>query len=229
MTTRKQTLLFLLLGSARFILTVAVFYLLIAASARLVMTPLFLQLEYGRPGFPEDPYGLSVEDRLHYAPPVLDYLIYNQTIDSLASLFFPDGLPLFNSRELDHMMDVQRLTAVVFSTAVVIAFVVAVTSLALRQTGHSDVIRCAFRDAGLLTLGLIGLIVVFAVSSWNAFFTGFHTAFFADGTWYFAYSDTLIRLFPEQFWFDAALAVGLLAALGALCLIFVTWRMGRSA
>ena len=44
--------------------------------------------------------------------------------------------------------------------------------------------------------------------SWDTFFTNFHKVFFEGDSWLFRRSDTLIRLFPEQFWFDAALTVG---------------------
>jgi integral membrane protein (TIGR01906 family) len=69
-------------------------------------------------------------------------------------------------------------------------------------------------------------VVLAAILSWDVFFTGFHTLFFQSDTWYFAYSDTLIRLFPEQFWFDAALLIGGLAIIEALVVIAFTirWR-----
>ena len=213
----------------RLTLTIAIFFLLIAISARLVMTRAFLSLEYNRAGFPPDPYGLTTDDRLRYAPYALDYLLNNETIAYLEKLTFPNGLPLFNERELQHMEDVQQLTVAVFTTAAWAAVFVGFVSFALARAGRRAILLRAYRDAGLLALGLIALTVAFAITSWNAFFTGFHSAFFAEGTWYFAYSDTLIRLFPEQFWFDAAIAVGVLTGLGALGLIFVTWRMGRSA
>jgi integral membrane protein (TIGR01906 family) len=57
--------------------------------------------------------------------------------------------------------------------------------------------------------------VIIAALSWDTFFTSFHSIFFASGTWQFEYSDTLIRLFPEQFWFDAAVTIGALTILGA--------------
>ncbi len=213
----------------RLILTVAIFFLLIAISARLVMTRAFLTLEYNRAGFPSDPYGFTAEDRLYYAPYALDYLLYNEDIAYLEKLAFPNGFALFNERELQHMKDVQQLTIMVFTAAVWAAVLVALVSLVLARAGRRAILLRAYRDAGLLALGVIVLTIVFAITSWNAFFTGFHSAFFAEGTWYFAYSDTLIRLFPEQFWFDAAIAVGVLTGLGALGLIFVTWRVGRSA
>lgn len=39
-----------------------------------------------------------------------------------------------------------------------------------------------------------------------------------------ALSDTLIRLFPERFWFDAALTIAGLSLLGGLLLALIGWR-----
>ena len=213
----------------RLLIVISIPFLLVALSARLVMTPPFLQFEYTRPGFPVDPYGLTTDDRLTYAPHALDYLIYAQDISSLEQLNFPDGIPLFNARELRHMVDVQILTQAVFTAAFALAAFLAILTILLWRTPHIRMINRALFEGGLLTIGLIALIVIFALASWDTFFTGFHAAFFENDTWYFAYSDTLIRLFPEQFWFDAALAVGLLTVTGASSLIFVTWQAGRSA
>jgi uncharacterized membrane protein len=52
--------------------------------------------------------------------------------------------------------------------------------------------------------------------------------FFAQGTWQFLYSDTLIRMFPEQFWFDAALVIGTLTSLGAIVILILSLRAGKS-
>jgi uncharacterized membrane protein len=43
-------------------------------------------------------------------------------------------------------------------------------------------------------------------------FVAFHNVFFEAGTWQFLFSDTLIRLFPERFWRDTFIAVGVLSA-----------------
>ena len=56
---------------------------------------------------------------------------------------------------------------------------------------------------------------------------GFHALFFEGDTWVFRTSDTLIRLFPEQFWFDAALTVAVLTVSGSLLAMLVAWRMER--
>jgi integral membrane protein (TIGR01906 family) len=198
--------------------------LLILIAVRLVMSPVFLHIEYTRPGFPVDPYGLTTEDRLRYAPKALDYLIYNQPLEALASLTFDDGTALYNTRELGHMHDVQQVTQLAFLSALLggIAF----TALAmLLGRSSSQALGRALHGGGLLTLVLIAAIVVFSVAAWDRFFVLFHSVFFADGTWTFPYSDTLIRLFPEQFWFDAAITIGGMTIIGGVLLLLIGARL----
>jgi len=50
--------------------------------------------------------------------------------------------------------------------------------------------------------------------------------FFEGDTWLFLPTDTLIRLYPEKFWFDAAVGIGGLTLLEAIALILLTrWRL----
>jgi integral membrane protein (TIGR01906 family) len=67
------------------------------------------------------------------------------------------------------------------------------------------------KRGGWLTAGLVVVIGVFGATSFDAFFTWFHSLFFVGNTWQFFYSDTLIRLFPMRFWSDAFLYAGVLA------------------
>jgi integral membrane protein (TIGR01906 family) len=194
----------------------------IILSVRLVMTPVFLHFEYTRPDFPADFYGLTTEDRLAYAPYTLVYLVEMRPLDYLADLRFPDGEPLFNPRELHHMRDVQVVTAAAFSAAIVLGGLMVIASIILLRARRARDLLSALRAAALLTLGLIALIVILAIVSWEVFFVAFHQLFFADGTWLFAYSDTLIRLFPEQFWFDAALAVGSISVILSVVTLILT-------
>jgi integral membrane protein (TIGR01906 family) len=52
--------------------------------------------------------------------------------------------------------------------------------------------------------------------AFSVFFVYFHEVFFDTGTWVFRFSDTLIRLFPERFWRDTFIAIGLLSLAGGL-------------
>lgn len=212
--------------SAETILPLSLILLLIVLAVRAVMTSLFLNIEYQRVGFPADPYGLTTAQRLEYAPLALDFLIEGRPVHFLEELAFPDGSALFNIRELGHMADVQRVAQDSFKLAWAIAAIAIICSAFLYLRDPAALKR-ALRASGLGALGMIAMVVISAIVAWDSFFTAFHGLLFASGTWVFNYSDTLIRLFPEQFWFDAALTVGALIVLGSLLLLACAWALGR--
>ncbi len=216
-----------LIPLARAYLTLIYPVLLILMGARLVMSPGFLSFEYNRPDFPADFYGFTTADRLTYAPYAVDYLLNGEDIDYLGDLTFDDGRGLFNDRELRHMRDVKALTTAAFGFAVGAgALAIAATVYLWRRAPNT--LALALRSGAFLTIALILLIALTALAAWDFFFTGFHRIFFEGDTWYFLYSDTLIRLFPEQFWFDAAILIGVIAVLAALItLTIIRIAVGR--
>ena len=198
-------------------------FLVVMIYVRIVMSPLFIQIEYNRPGFPADYYGFTVQDRLTYAPYAIQYLLNGEDIAYLGDLHFPDGKEMYNTRELHHMRDVKLVTQYAFAAAVG-AGLLALGLCVYLWRSNRPVLVSALLNGSRLTIGLIFSIVIIAVASWDTFFTTFHQLFFAGGTWQFEYSDTLIRLFPEQFWFDASLVIGGAALLTALITLFLCIR-----
>ena len=195
--------------------------LLVLANTALVVTPPALAAAYARHGFPQDPYGFTTEQRIELAMKITAWLGSMESVDALGELRFADGGAMLNARELRHMHDVKALTGV---TSRVIILALLVFTAAMLHCRRKCLLAIAMLRGALLTLGLLVSIVVLAVTSWDLIFTGFHRLFFESGTWYFAYSDTLIRLFPEQFWFDAVLSLGGLTAAEALFLVWLTTR-----
>ncbi len=191
----------------RIYLTVAFPFLLVMIFVRLIMSPLFIQFEYNRPGFPEDYYGMTSQERLQYAPFAIQYLLNGEDISYLGDLRVPDGSEMYNARELHHMRDVKLVTQYAFISAVIAGVLTTVAAYVLWRDNR-NILYSALLTGSRLTIGIIAAIVIISITSWDVFFTTFHGLFFAGGTWQFAYSDTLIRLFPEQFWFDAALIIG---------------------
>jgi integral membrane protein (TIGR01906 family) len=115
---------------------------------------------------------------------------------------------------------------VAFASALAIGILALAAAVYIRRLSR-DRLRRSLMSGALLTLGIVAAIIIVALVNWDFFFTGFHSLFFEGGTWYFLYSDTLIRLFPEQFWFDAALAVGAITVAGALTALLAAWLAGR--
>jgi integral membrane protein (TIGR01906 family) len=60
------------------------------------------------------------------------------------------------------------------------------------------------------------LIIVLSLTSFQSLFINFHLIFFEGSSWLFKYSDTLIRLFPIQFWQDIFLVFGILTLLAGI-------------
>jgi integral membrane protein (TIGR01906 family) len=197
------------------------------------MLPFFMQVEYTRPGFPPDPYGFSTEDRLQYGPLGIAYMLNREGIDFLGDQRLPgelcypsqdDSCAMFNPLELRHMEDVKLVAQGIFVFGLGAAILALLGAAILARFAGIQALHRAIMQGGLLTIGLIVTIVLLAVTAWDLFFTAFHDVFFEPGTWQFFYSDTLIRLYPEQFWFDASLTVGVLTTIGALLLLGFSWR-----
>jgi integral membrane protein (TIGR01906 family) len=196
---------------------------LIGIGLRILLTPLFLQVEYNMPYFPADEYGFTKEDRLKWAPYALDYLTNKEGITYLSDLEFDDGTPLYNERELSHMDDVKLVTQgalrVWYTT---LALLLLLGVWAWFGGWWPDYRRGLWRG-GWLIVGLavtIGMIVVIGIAVnpnvfWD-FFAGFHSLFFEGDSWMFLYSDTLIRLFPIRFWQDAFLWAAAIALAGGI-------------
>jgi integral membrane protein (TIGR01906 family) len=184
---------------------------------RLLLTPIFLQVEYRLPGFPEDPYGFSMADRLRWATPSLVYLVNDAGIDYLGNLKFDNGQPIYNERELSHMLDVKKVVQMLLNGWMVTLFVLAALAVwAWRANWLADY-RLGWQRGGFLTAGLLLALSLFAALSFRQFFTAFHGVFFSGDSWLFAYTDTLIRLFPIRFWMDCtAFIVGVSFIIGLM-------------
>jgi len=198
---------------------------LILIAVRLLIFPWFPSLEYRMPGFPDDYYGFTLEQRLEYSRLSVEYLTNDADINFLGDLRFPDGekapptscrppedcTRLFNERELGHMLDVKNtVKAALWVLNGSLVLLLGLGFWAWRG-GWSPAYQQGLERGGRLTLLVIGAVMLFVLLAFNVIFVLFHQVFFQAGTWTFPTSDTLIRLFPERFWQDTFLILVLLA------------------
>jgi integral membrane protein (TIGR01906 family) len=185
---------------------------------RLLLTHAFPEIEYRMPGFPADEYGFTLQDRLHWSEISIDYLLNDAGISFLGDLTYMNNVPLFNERELSHMLDVKNVVQPVLLVGYGVWFGILGIGLWARFGGWWEVYVRGIRRGGWLTVGLVVIFGILAASSFWQFFTVFHELFFTGNSWQFLFSDTLIRLFPMRFWQDAFLFAGILDVLGGLAL-----------
>lgn len=200
--------------------------LLLILAIRAVASSAFLWVVYQRPGFPADGFGFSTADRLTYGSYGVDYL--NNAADQryLGELRDPAGNPLFLNTEVQHMFDVKNVISGAYVAGIILALLMIIVLFYLGRSYAGGIRRGLFAGA-VVTIGLFAGLTALAVLGWDAFFTGFHKIFFANGTWTFNYSDTLIRLYPPQFWVDAAITIGALVLIVSLITLFATWPTAK--
>jgi integral membrane protein (TIGR01906 family) len=207
------------------LVTVMVPVVLIGLAIRVLLLPVFYQLEYNMPYFPPDEYGFTKADRLKWAPYAVNYLINNADISYLGDLKFDDGSPLYNERELRHMLDVKSVTQGALRLWYLSLALLAGLGVWAWFGNWWQYFLLGLKRGGWLMVGLavtIGAIVVIGIAInpnvFDEFFVLFHSLFFEGNSWLFYFSDTLIRLFPIRFWEDAFLLAAIIALGGGLAL-----------
>ncbi len=200
---------------------------LLGAALRILLTPIYYNIEYNMPYFPADPYGFTQQERLRWAKPSVEYLVNSADISYLALLQFDDGMPIYNGRELNHMADVKNVVqGSLRAWYVSLAVLAAIALTAWKQKWMPEYLG-GLQRGGLWMiyfaagLGLIaGAGILINPDIFWGFFAFFHQIFFEGDSWLFYYSDTLIRLFPIRFWQDAFLWAAVLALGGGAALAF---------
>jgi integral membrane protein (TIGR01906 family) len=131
--------------------------------------------------------------------------------------------PLLDERERSHMGDVSRLVQLLAAIALVALVLCVVCGAWLRGEPRRQG-GIMLLSAGAVGVAAILLAVTFAVAFEPAFLA-FHAIFFPPGTYLFSEGSNLIDLFPEPFWFEAALAAGVaVAATALLATLIGFWR-----
>lgn len=195
---------------------------LLVLAIRVVTTPLFLWVEYYRPGFPADSFGFSQDDRLTYGSYTLQYLLNFTGPRFLGDLVGTDHRQLFAPGEVSHMADVKGVFQMAFIVGSILGLIALISIIYLARR-RSGAVRRGLFAGSIVTLVIIIALGVLGFMGWDTFFTDFHGIFFKAGTWTFHENDTLIRLFPDQFWMDAGLAIGVIVLLVASLTFAFTW------
>jgi integral membrane protein (TIGR01906 family) len=142
--------------------------------------------------------------------------------------FMIHGTGFFDDREIAHMADVRRVLGGL--GALILASVAGLLAIALVSRGDPARRAAAWRAVGRGATWLAGFMVVVGVLSVVAFdaaFQAFHELLFPAGSFSFdPATERLVQLFPDQFWSDTALALGVVAIVLS---VGVAWLASRRA
>jgi len=151
---------------------------------------------------------------------------FNSDEEYISLTVLKDGKPfeLFNQREVAHLKDVKALVQLnlrLLTGTVIYVGVFAGMCLFWRKRRYGRELAKGTFIGSSITLGMIlALGIGSMVADFNQLFLQFHFLAFTNELWMLdPTKDYLIMLFPEGFWFDAALLMGKISAgvAGALC------------
>ena len=202
MASNKKNLVWIKMANGVLLVLLPIVIVLTSVRILLLTAKTWVQIEYNLPGFPQDRYGFSLEDRLYWASIDIEFLLNEDGLEYFEDLRLEDGAPMHNERELKHMEDVKHLMQVAWKVWGAGFIIVILLILILWRVGG---ISAVLHSLMVSSRGTIILMVVFSIGVFFAFgvlFVGFHRIFFEGSTWIFPYSDTFIRLYHQRFWRD---------------------------
>jgi integral membrane protein (TIGR01906 family) len=194
----------------------------IGLGACLLLNPIWVGFEQSRSGV-TDVTGYSDEQVQHVTGSILSDLVFGPP-DFDVSV---DGAPVLTERERAHMADV-RGTFALAGLIVLAAFAVLVGLGLVRRKRRSYWL--AVRAGAVLTIGVVAVVGAFCLLFFDQAFELMHRVFFQAGSYTFdPRTDRLVQLFPDQFWFESAMALGVavVALSGGIILVSGRLAAGR--
>jgi integral membrane protein (TIGR01906 family) len=218
---------------ALIVVTVAIAALVVVllptTALRIVANDWIVSFEYDHGGVPPDRYGLTRDERGELALLGLDSIRPGgRGIALLEEARLPDGAAAFHERELAHMQDVRDAVGIAFRVQLVALALLAVLALGLvwRARTRRALLR-GLQVGAAAMLALAAVLGVVMLVAWDRFFVWFHELFFAGSTWLFSNTDTLIRLYPDEFWIGVAAWISAITVALALALLAATTMLLR--
>jgi integral membrane protein (TIGR01906 family) len=211
---------------ARIVLVLCIPPVLLLSPLYLLATNAFVRYEYSKPGFPPADF-YNPDERLSLAEATVHYLRSSAGPDFLWGLS-SQGQEVYNPREVQHLVDVKRVMrgALWIHGICALLCIAAIAFLWRWPQGRASLWRAVYQGC-LLLLMLLVVVGVLALTNFDVFFVLFHRLFFHGDTWLFAYSDTLIQLFPVPFWMDATAGLAVPAVAASVVVGTVAYILSR--
>jgi len=156
---------------------------------------------------------------------------FNSGDDFISLAVEKDGKPftLFNEREVIHLRDVKGLFRLGYYVLLgTLVYTLAFIGVSLFWWRDRRRLGRGLFFGGCLTLVLMLVLGLMIAIDFDRFFLQFHLLSFANDLWMLnPATDYLIMLFPQGFWFDAALYCALATAAGALISGGIGWWLLR--
>lgn len=186
-------------GLTTFAIVCFIFGLLVTMFNLAVFNERFFETQYKALNTAES-MNMSDEDLMLATHTLLDYLQNKRDDINVEVVVEGKNVPMFNQKEIDHMVDVKDLFTGLNSLqmAAYVIFIILIVVLTITNR-MSSLTNSIYRALGVY-LFVIGGIAVYAFIDFSGFWVIFHKVLFSNDLWLLnPNTDRMINMFPEVF------------------------------
>jgi len=207
--------------------------LLVSSNLRFMISEINLY-EYGFDKYKvNEVTGIENDELIKAASELIHY--FNSEENSAQIQVMKDGqeINLFSEREIIHLGDVKSLIQLFYlaqwiTLAYAVSYIIA--GLIIRKRAFLRKMMQGIFFGGIFTLALLAFVGIWALIDFEGLFLTFHLTSFQNELWMLnPAKDYLIMMFPEGFFFDAALFLVSGTVVEALILAGITWAHLRGS
>ena len=166
--------------------------------------------------------GMEKDELMSAARQIRGYFNSTEEPVAIRSIIFGAERDLFNDREILHMKDVKHLiwgVYVIGGLSLIYMLTYAAAGFRIHGRTFSYPLARSLLRGSSLTVGFVLLVGFIAIVGFEGLFRAFHEISFANDFWQLnSRTDYLVIMFPNGFWFDATLFVGIVSVVGAVLL-----------
>ena len=163
----------------------------------------------------ENKTGLSRSEIQRVGSELRNYFL-NDDLEIHTTVYLPNGTieQFFSARETEHLIDVKHLlnrTYEIGWASLGITFMFLLAILLIRERNVRLMLAKTTMHASLMASITIIALGCIAVAGFGNAFRDFHLIFFTNDLWKLSSEDRLIQLFPQSFFFETTMLIGVLA------------------
>lgn len=167
---------------------------------------------------------LPVSELNSGADQIKDYFTNDVELLDLRVNFRGEEVSLYREREVLHMVDVKSLMQDVFNAVRItgaIALLIAVAGAAYFGRRFWSVLLSTLRWSALGSGIVLGILTIAVLIDFDFVFRQFHFLSFANNLWLLnPFTDFLIIMFPQRFWFEATLFIAVFSVVQFAALLY---------
>ena len=120
---------------------------------------------------------------------------------------------IYNEKEITHMIDVKNLIKFVYMTSIVstVILILSIISLIYFSKENSyNLLSSTIKNSFLIFGSIVSIFILASITNFTWVFTKFHMLSFSNDLWILdPKKDMLIMMFPERFFLETTLLIGL--------------------